>query len=280
MKKIILYAAMFMVTLAVNAQIKTPAPSPMQTLEQTVGLTDVTLKYSRPSVKGRTIFGGLVPFDAMWRTGANQNSMITFSDDVLIADTTVKAGTYAIFTKPGAVNWEVYFYNDTQNWGTPKQWDDTKVVAKVVAKTYQMPTSVETFTMAINDLKIDGASLEIIWDKTYVSVGFKVMTDKMVSDSIDKVMGGPSAADYYSAAVYYLEADKDINQAKTWIDAAVALNATAFWYKRQQSLIYAKSGDINGAIKAAKASMAQAKEAGNMDYVALNKKSLKQWGVN
>ena len=222
----------------------------------------------------------MVPFDAMWRTGANQNSMITFSDDVLIAGTMVKAGTYAIFTKPGAVNWEVYFYNDTQNWGTPKQWDDAKVVAKVVAKTYQMPSSVETFTMAINDIKIDGATLAIIWDKTCVSIDFKVMTDKMVSASIDKVMGGPSAADYYSAAVYFLEADKDINQAKTWIDAAVALNNRAYWYKRQQSLIYAKSGDIKGAIKAAKASLAQAKEAGNMDYVALNKKSLKQWGDN
>ena len=280
MKKILFYAAMFMVTLAVNAQIKTPAPSPLQTLEQTVGLTDVTLKYSRPSVKGRTIFGGLVPFDAMWRTGANQNSMITFSDDVLIEGTMVKAGTYAIFTKPGAVNWEVYFYNDTQNWGTPKQWDDAKVVAKVVAKTYQMPSTVETFTMAINDIKIDGATLALIWDKTYVSIDFKVMTDKMVSASIDKVMGGPSAGDYYSAAVYFLEADKDINQAKTWIDAAVALNNNAYWYKRQQSLIYAKSGDIKGAIKAAKASLAQAKEAGNMDYVALNKKSLKQWGDN
>lgn len=280
MKKILFYAAMFMVTLAVNAQIKTPAPSPLQTLEQTVGLTDVTLKYSRPSVKGRTIFGGLVPFDAMWRTGANQNSMITFSDDVLIEGTMVKAGTYAIFTKPGAVNWEVYFYNDTQNWGTPKQWDDAKVVAKVVAKTYQMPSTVETFTMAINDIKIDGATLALIWDKTYVSIDFKVMTDKMVSASIDKVMGGPSAADYYSAALYFLEADKDINQAKTWIDAAVSLNNNAYWYKRQQSLIYAKSGDIKGAIKAAKASLAQAKEAGNMDYVALNKKSLKQWGAN
>lgn len=280
MKKILFYAAMFMVTLTVNAQIKTPAPSPLQTLEQTVGLTDVTLKYSRPSVKGRTIFGGLVPFDAMWRTGANQNSMITFSDDVLIEGTMVKAGTYAIFTKPGAVNWEVYFYNDTQNWGTPKQWDDAKVVAKVVAKTYQMPSTVETFTMAINDIKIDGATLALIWDKTYVSIDFKVMTDKMVSASIDKVMGGPSAADYYSAALYFLEADKDINQAKTWIDAAVSLNNNAYWYKRQQSLIYAKSGDIKGAIKAAKASLAQAKEAGNMDYVALNKKSLKQWGAN
>ncbi|MFT7666022.1 MAG: hypothetical protein ACI9O8_000352, partial [Patiriisocius sp.] len=179
MKKVILYAAMFMMTLAVKAQIKTPAPSPLQTLEQTVGLTDVTLVYSRPSVKGRAIFGDLVPFDAMWRTGANQNSMITFGDDVMIGETAVKAGTYAVFTKPGAANWEVYFYSDSQNWGTPEAWDESKVVAKVVAKTYAMPTSVETFTMSINNLKNDGANLEIIWDKTYVTVGFKVMTDKM-----------------------------------------------------------------------------------------------------
>jgi hypothetical protein len=280
MKKVILYAAMFMMTLAVKAQIKTPAPSPLQTLEQTVGLTDVTLVYSRPSVKGRAIFGDLVPFDAMWRTGANQNSMITFGDDVMIGETAVKAGTYAVFTKPGAANWEVYFYSDSQNWGTPEAWDESKVVAKVVAKTYAMPTSVETFTMSINNLKNDGANLEIIWDKTYVTVGFKVMTDKMVLASIDKVMGTPSGGDYYSAAVYYLETGKDINQAKTWIDNAVALNGKAYWYKRQQSLIYAKSGDTKGAIKAAKASMVQAEAEGNMDYVALNKKSLKAWGAN
>ncbi len=280
MKKVILYTAMFMMTLAVNAQIKTPAPSPLQTLEQMVGLTDVTLVYSRPSVKGRAIFGDLVPFDAMWRTGANQNSMITFGDDVIIGDTAVKAGTYAIFTKPGAANWEVYFYTDTQNWGTPEAWDDSKVAAKVVAKTYAMPSSVETFTMSINNLKNDGANLEIIWDKTYVTVGFKVMTDEKVSASIDKVMGAPSGGDYYSAAVYYLETGKDIDQAKTWIDTAVTLNGKAYWYKRQQSLIYAKSGDTKGAIKAAKASMVQAQAAGNMDYVALNKKSLKEWGAN
>ena len=164
--------------------------------------------------------------------------------------------------------------------GTPEAWDDSKVAAKVVAKTYAMPSSVETFTMSINNLKNDGANLEIIWDKTYVTVGFKVMTDEKVSASIDKVMGAPSGGDYYSAAVYYLETGKDIDQAKTWIDTAVTLNGKAYWYKRQQSLIYAKSGDTKGAIKAAKASMVQAQAAGNMDYVALNKKSLKEWGAN
>jgi hypothetical protein len=279
MKNVILYVAMFMMTVATNAQIKTPAPSPFQTIEQKVGLTDVTLEYSRPSVKGRTIFGDLVPFDAMWRTGANQNSMITFGDDVLIGDKEVKAGKYAIFTKPGAASWEIYFYNDTQNWGTPEKWDESKVVAKVKSKTYAMPVTVETFTMSFDDLKNDSANIGIVWDKTYVAIPFKVMTDKMVSASIEKVMGEPSGGDYYSAAVYYLETGKDINKAKTWIDKAVTSNGNAYWYKRQQSLIYAKSGDTKGAIKAAKASMAQAEEAGNMDYVALNKKSLKEWGA-
>lgn len=279
MKNVFLFVAMVAMTLATNAQIETPAPSPFQTLEQKVGLTDVTVKYSRPSVKGRTIFGDLVPYDKMWRTGANQNSIITFSDDVMIGGKEVKAGDYAIFTKPGAKNWEVYFYNDTQNWGTPQEWDDSKVVAQLTAQTYAMPMSVESFTMSFDDLKNDGANLGIMWDKTYVAVPFKVMTDKMVSANIDRVMGEPSGRDYYSAAVYYLETGKDINKAKTWIDKAVASNDKAYWYKRQQSLIYAKSGDTKGAIKAAKASMAQAEKAGNMDYVALNKKSLKEWGA-
>lgn len=279
MKKILLYVAMFVMTLTMNAQIETPAPSPFQKLEQKVGLTDVTVEYSRPSVKGRTIFGDLVPYDAMWRTGANKNTVITFGDDVMISGKEVKAGSYAIFTKPGAKNWEVYFYSDTENWGTPQKWDDSKVAAKLTAQTYAMPMSVETFTMSFDDLKNDGANLGIMWDKTYVAVPFKVMTDKLVSANIDRVMGEPSARDYYNAAVYYLEAGKDINKAKTWIDKAVALNDKAYWYKRQQSLIYAKSGDTKGAIKAAKASMAQAQEAGNMDYVALNNKSLQEWGA-
>ena len=280
MKKIILLFSALILTAGIQAQITTPQPSPFQKIEQKVGLTDVTLEYSRPSMKGRTIFGGLVPYDAMWRTGANANTKITFSENVEIGGKSVKAGSYAIYTKPGASNWEVYFYSDTNNWGTPEKWDDSKIAAQVSVQAYPMPMNIETFTMSFDDLKNDAAMLGMLWEKTYVGVPIKFGTDKAVSDNIQKVMNGPSANDYYAAAVYYLETGKDINQAKTWIDKSINMNKEpAFWQLRQKSLIYAKAGDKKGAIEAAKKSMELAKTAGNNDYVALNQKSLKEWGA-
>lgn len=277
MKKLFLFVFAFAIMASVQAQIKTPAPSPSQKIEQKVGLTDVTIEYSRPSMKGRTIFGGLVPYDKMWRTGANENSKITFSDDVEIGGKSLKAGTYAIFTKPGKETWDVYFYNDASNWGTPEKWDESKVAATVNAKVYAMPMNVETFTMSFDNLKNDSANLGMIWENTYVGVPLGVHTDKAVNASIEKVMNGPSANDYYSAAVYYLESGNDINKAKTWIDKAVSMRSDAFWYYRQQSLIYAKAGDTKGAIKAAQTSLDLAKKANNDDYVALNTQSLNLW---
>lgn len=280
MKKLILLVCVGLFSIGASAQIETPAPSPFQKIEQKVGLTDVTLEYSRPSMKGRKIFGGLVPFDNLWRLGANANTKITFSDDVKIGGTSLKAGTYAIFAKPSTKNWEIIFYNDASNWGTPSEWDDKKVAAKVMATTYPMPMEVETFTMTFDDLKSDSATLGIIWENLYVAVPISVNTDAQVSASIDGVMNGPSSSDYYSAAVYYLEGGKDISKAKIWIDKAIELrDEPAFWFHRQQSLIYAKSGDKKGAVKAAQTSLSLAKEAGNSDYVALNTKSLKEWGA-
>lgn len=278
MKKAFFYLAMITLSMGAIAQIETPQPSPFQKVTQTVGMTDITVEYSRPSMKGRTIFGDLVPYGKMWRTGANANTKITFSDAVMIGDTEVKAGEYAIFTKPNANNWDVYIYNDTTNWGTPAKWDDAKVVASVSVPATNFPLTAESFTISFDNLKMDGATLSIIWDNTHVGVPIAVMTDKAVSASIDRVMNGPAANDFYSAAVYYLESGKDISKAKDWIDQAVSLRPDAFWYQRQQSLIYAKAGDKKGAIKAAKSSMELAKKAGNDDYVALNMKSLKEWG--
>lgn len=278
MKKFLLFVFIAAVTTSAEAQIKTPAPSPSQKIEQKVGLTDVTLEYSRPSMRGREIFGALVPYNELWRTGANGNTKITFSDEVTVGGTTLKAGSYAIFTKPGVQSWEVYFYSDSDNWGTPEKWDDTKVAAKVSAPVFPMPMEVQTFTMIFDDLTNNSANLGLLWEKTYVGVPLIFATDKAVSASIDQVMNGPSANDYYSAAVYYLESGKDINMAKTWIDKAISLREQpAFWYHRQQSLIYAKAGDKKGAIKAAKTSLKLAEEAGNADYIALNKKSLAVW---
>ncbi len=281
MKKLLLLFTVCAMAFNVNAQIDTPQPSPFAKVEQKVGLTDVSIEYSRPNMRGRTIFGDLVPYGKMWRTGANKNTMVTFSDDVTIGGSELKAGSYAIFVTPSEKSWDVVFYSDTENWGTPRTWDDTKVAAKVTADVYGIPMPIETFTISFDDLTNDSAIIGLMWEKTYVGVKFEVPTDKMVTASIDKVMNGPGAADYYAAARYYLESDKDINQAAKWIDMAINMtkDQPRFWWLRQQSLIHAKAGNKARAIEAAKASLAGAKEAKNDDYVKMNMDSLKEWGA-
>ncbi|RSK40385.1 DUF2911 domain-containing protein [Mangrovimonas spongiae] len=280
MKKLLLLVALVAFTINAKAQIETPQPSPASKLEQKVGLTDVTLEYSRPGVRGRTIFGDLVPYGKLWRAGANKNTMVTFSDNVTIGDQTLKAGSYAIFVKPMKGSWEVYFYNDTNNWGAPKDWDDSKVAAKTTVETHDVPFNVETYTIDINQITNNGAALEFIWEKTYAAVPFSVPTEAKVTSAINRVMDGPGANDYYAAAVYYLEEGKDIKQAKKWIDKAISMvDKPQFWQYRKQALIYAEADDKKGAIKAAKKSLEGAQEAGNADYVKMNTDSLKAWGA-
>ena len=284
MKKLLLIAFAFVLSFNINAQVKTPQPSPSGKIEQVVGLTDVSIEYSRPAMRGRTIYGDLVPFDKLWRTGANANTKITFGDDVTIDGTAVKAGTYAIFTKPGLENWEVIFYSDATNWGTPQEWNEAKVAARTTAKAYAMEFPVESFTISLGDLTNNSAVLAFLWEKTYVPVTFEVPTNTLASASIEKAMAGPGANDYFSAAVYYLQEGKDLNKAIGWMDKAIAMRKAAskdgtepFWMMRQKSLIHAKMGDKKAAIKAAKQSLKLSEKAGNADYVKMNKDSLKEW---
>ena len=268
----------FAFTLTVNAQVKTPQASTSQTIIQTVGLTNIELSYSRPSMKGRTIFGNLVPYNKLWRTGANANTTISFDENVMIGGKIIKAGTYAIYTKPNMTSWEIYFYSDASNSGTPKKWDSEKVVATVKANVVPLSFKIETFTLQIDDITNDSANLGMMWENVYVAVPIRFMTDSQVTQNIASVMNGPNSGDYYTSAVYYLNTDKDIDKAKMWIDKAIEMSENpAFWYYRQQSLIYAKYGDKKGAIKAAKESLKLAKEAGNNDYVALNTESISIW---
>ncbi|MEP0214568.1 MAG: DUF2911 domain-containing protein, partial [Cellulophaga sp.] len=256
MKKIALVLIAVFALTGVQAQIETPQPSPFTKMEQKVGLTDVTLEYSRPSARGREVFGNLVPFSKLWRTGANKNTVITFSNNVTIGGKEVKAGSYAIFTKPGETSWEVIFYADTNNWGTPREWDQSKVAATIKADVVKMPMKIETFTMTFDDLTSGSAVLGILWEDVYVGAKFEVPTDKTVSAAIAKTMNGPSAQDYYAAAVYYKESGKDINQAKTWMEKAMSMmEKPAFYQLRQLSLIYAKAGDKKKAIETAKKSL-------------------------
>lgn len=281
MKKFGFLSLFAVLTFSVQAQMQTPAPSPSSSLEQMVGLTNVAVEYSRPSAKGRTIFGDLVPYDKLWRTGANKNTIVSFSDDVKIGGKEVKAGSYAVFTKPGEAVWEVTFYSDTENWGTPENWDASKVAAMIKTEVVKMPMKVETFTITIDDLTSNGANLGILWEDVYVGVPFEVPTAVKAKKSIETVMAGPSGRDYYAAASYYFEEGLDLNKAKEWIDKAVAMDTEGrqYWVMRRQSLIHAKLGDTKAAISAAKKSLAAAEAAGNQDYVKMNKDSLKEWGA-
>lgn len=280
MKKLFLFVCAVAVSFSVNAQISTPQPSPSSKVKQKVGLTDVTLEYSRPNMRGRTIFGDLVPYGKVWRTGANANTKITFSTDVTVGGKTLKKGSYAIYTIPNATSWEVIFYSDANNWGNPAKWDDSKVAAKVKADIIPMPMNIETFTLTFDDLSNNGAVLGILWEKAYVGVPFEVPTDKAVMASIKKTMNGPSANDFYAAALYYKESGKDINQAAKWIKKTIEMNKKdpKFWQYRQLSLILEKAGDKKGAVAAAKTSLDLATKAGNADYIKMNKDFLKKHG--
>lgn len=282
MKKLLSILVVFALSFSVNAQVKTPQPSPSAKLEQKVGLTDITIEYSRPGVKGRKIFGGLEPFGTIWRTGANANTKITFSDDITFGGQDVKAGTYAVYTRlNSAKEWEVMLYTKSDNWGTPQKWDDSKVAATAKVEVMEVPFNVETFAIDINAITNNGAKLELIWEKSYAAVPFTVPTDKKVTKSIKSTMNGPSANDYFASAVYYLEEGKDIKKAVKWIDKAVAKTAKKpkFWMVHQQALIHAKSGDKDGAIKAAKKSLELAKEANYAAYIKKNEDVLKEWGA-
>ena len=274
-------ALTFFVVGSLHAQIKTPQPSPKAKVMQTIGMTDVTVEYSRPGMKGRTIFAdnGLVPYGQMWRTGANKNTMITFDKDVTIAGNEIEAGTYAIFTKPMQGQWEVYFYTDTENWGTPREWDEDKVAAKVTAKTVTMDEKMENFTIMFDELTNTGGNMYMGWANTLAIVPIRVGTDKEATASIERTLAGPSARDYYSAATYYYESDKDLEQAYTWIKKANEMEPGKFWMVRRQALIESKLGKKDAAIATAKKSKELAQTAGNMDYVRANEKSIKEWSM-
>lgn len=277
MKKVVCLLAILVASIS-GAQVKTPQASPKCTLDQMVGLTEVIVEYSRPSAKGRNVFGDLVPFGKLWRTGANANTTVSFSEDVVIGGNKLKKGKYAIFTTPRSDNWEVVFYTDTDSWGIPEKWDDAQVALKTTVKPEMLNRSVESFTIGINNLDNNFAHLELSWEKILVAIKFEVPTQKTTLASIDRALAGPTAGDYFAAAQYYFQSNLDSAKALTFVNKAIDMNADKpFWYNRLKSLIQAKLGDKKGAIETAKLSLSAAETAKNNDYIKMNKDSIAEW---
>lgn len=258
------------------AQVSTPAPSPLCKIEQKIGLATVSVEYSRPSKKNRIVFGDLVPYGKIWRTGANACTKVTFSDDLEVQGVKVPKGSYALFTIPGENSWEIILYNDINVSGVPDNYDISKEVAHVKVTPELVPFTFETFTIVFGDLRNESASLMIIWETNVVSVNLRFDTDSKVMKNIEKVMAGPSSNDYYQAARYYFENNKDLNMSLKWIQIANQLDPQ-FWKLRVESLILAKLGRKAEAIEAAQKSKAKAIEAKNDEYVKMNDDSIKEW---
>lgn len=279
MKRVFMFLALVM-SVATQAQVLSPAPSPAATVTTVVGLTDVKVEYSRPKAKGRKIFGAsaefLTPYGKLWRTAANNGTKVTFSDDVKFGGSDVPKGTYLLLTIPGAAEWTVILYKDVAMGGNTDAYDQTKDQARVTAKSEKLTEKVETFTIEIADLSENGktANLQIMWENTSVKVAIAVDFDKKVMESITaNTKVNPN--NYYSAATYYLESGKDLKPALEWITAACAARPEAYWMFHTKAKIQKALGDKIGAMESATASRTAAETAKNADYVKMNDELLK-----
>lgn len=276
MKKLLTLALAF-VTYVGFGQIETPAASPSSKVEQTVGLTTITIEYSRPGVKGRTIFAedGLVPLGKKWRTGANAATKISFSDDVTVGGTKLEAGPYAVLTTPNAESWDVHFYKHESRGFGP--YLEKEPDASYTADVRKMNGSMETFTISVQDITTNSCNIDILWADTWVAVPVEVEVDERVMANIERVMAGPSNNDYYQAASYMHTAGKDLNTALAYINKATDVEEPRFWQVRRKALILADMGRVKEAIAAATQSLELAEKAGNDDYIRMNKKSIDEW---
>ena len=247
-------------TLAAQApKIEFPQASPPATLKQRVGLTDITIEYSRPSVRGRVIFGALVPYGKVWRTGANTATKISFSAPVKLNGTPIAAGTYELFTIPGQNEWTIIIHQDTSEWGA-YTYDAKNDIARFTAKPTVFATSLESMTFGFNDLRDASATLDLTWATTRVPISVEVDTVATLLPQIKAALAAEGKKPYFPAAMFYYENNLDLKQAVEWMDAAIALQPKAYYIVYRKGLILAKMGDKAGAIAAAQASIALAQQ--------------------
>jgi hypothetical protein len=259
-------------------KLEFPSPSPAATLKQRVGITDVTIEYSRPSARGRKVFGGLVPYGEVWRTGANSATKVTISTPVKFGGVDVPAGTYALFSIPGENEWTVILNTVSGQWGS-YAYNAANDVARVTAKPVALASPAETFSIGITGLASEGsATLYLMWENTRVNVKIDTDLAGMLVPQIEAVMASDSdKKPYFQAAMFYYENGLDLDKALEWMDAGLAAQPGAFWMVYRKGLLLAKKGDKAGAIAAAKQSLALVEAAKDKqpaslidEYVRLN----------
>lgn len=277
MNKIILSiataTALFLSAESLQAQIKLPAASSTQTLTQGLGIKNINLSYQRPNVNNRVIFGGLVPFGEVWRTGANNIPSITFEEEVSIEGNKVPAGTYGLFTIPNKNEWTIILSKNVKQWGA-YQYKKEEDFLRFNVKPQTLGSTVETFTIAFENVTTKSAKLTLAWEKT--KVGFSITTDqsKEILANIEQGMQGDKKP-YFQAAQYYFNNNLDIKKAVDWVKKADEGNTSAPHIKYWKSRILAKAGDKAGAKQAAQEGIEMATKGNNPEYIKMNTEALK-----
>ncbi|HSY19680.1 MAG TPA: DUF2911 domain-containing protein [Candidatus Acidoferrales bacterium] len=256
-------------TFAQAPKLEFPSPSPACTIKQRVGLTDIEIVYSRPGMKGRQIFGALVPFGEVWRTGANNATKITFSTPVKLNGQDVAAGSYALYTIPGEDEWTIILNKGVGKSGT--QYDEKEDVLRFkTTPVHLADTSIETFTIEFNRVLDDSAVINIVWDKTVAPIKLQLDLVSSLLSQIDTVMASDSKnKPYFQAAAFYYDHGQDLKKASEWVDAAIK-QREAYYIVNLKARILAKLGDKEGAIAAAKHSSELAVQAKEPSYVKVN----------
>ena len=255
--------------------INLPAASPACTLKQRVGLTDIEIAYSRPGVKNRTIFGGIVPYGQVWRTGANQATKITFSTPVKLEDTDIPAGSYALFTIPGTNEWTIIINKDASQWGAFR-YNEKDDIARFKVTALTLAETIETFTIEFNRVRDESAVLNLIWENTVVPIHLHVDVTSKLVPQIEAAIAAPGqkqAGFYFQAATFYYNHDLDQKKALDWVNAGLAENpGFAYELLHLKAQILAKQGDKAGAIAAAKQSteLAIKAEGPGSSFVKMN----------
>ncbi|RYY60567.1 MAG: DUF2911 domain-containing protein [Chitinophagaceae bacterium] len=274
MKKLLLAVLAMACLISADAQLKTPAASTGQTVKQEFGLGSIELSYSRPNIRKRKIFGDIVPFDSVWRTGANTATTLTFTDDVIIAGITVPAGKYGLLSIPHKKTWDIIISKQT-NVTSPSAYKKEMDVLRIAVDVSKVKKAVESFTISFANVMASSVDLQICWDKSMVTLPILTDVDSKVMAAIEQNMKS-AKPEYFAAATYYMQNGKDLNQALTWFNKAVEAQPDAFWIQHQWANCLAKLGKTQEAKAAANRSKELAAKAGNNDYVKLNEKLLKQ----
>ena len=270
----VLLAATLIFQCANSQALRTPAPSTTTNVKQDFALSTIELSYSRPAMKGRTVFGDLVPWGKVWRTGANNATTITFGEEVTIGGTKVKPGKYGLLTIPDKSEWTVIITKQTDV-TSPSAYKADQDVVRVKATPEQLPFDIENFTIMFGNITANTCNLEMIWEKTYLRVPISVDVESKVMAQIDNAMNKDNRP-YFQAAMYYMDNNKDLPKALEWLNKAADQNPEAFWVLHQKANCLAKMGKKADAITTAEKSMAIAKTAKNDDYVKLNEDLIKK----